>query len=259
MKRFMAVMTAAVSVFAGFLAQPAAAADRMVLTVFAAASLQAAMERAGALWTEANPHCEILYNFDSSGTLKTQIEEGAECDLFISAARKPMDALEEAGLIDRATRIDLLENKVVLAVPPENPAGIRYFRDLGTDRLSMIALGNSDVPAGTYAREILENAGLWDKLNGEKRISFASNVTEVALQVREGAVDCGIVYATDAATHGLTVVAGPPAGTLKTPVVYPAAVLSRSARGEEARDFLRYLQSPEARKIFISIGFTPAR
>ena len=259
MKKFTAVITLFFCVALGVSARPAAAQDKVTLTVFAAASMQATMEQIAALYTKANPDVEFLYNFDSSGTLKTQIEEGAECDLFISAAQKQMNALEKAGLIDAATRINLLENKVALVVPEGNPAGIHSYEDLGTDKLRAIALGNADVPVGAYSQEILTNMGLWDKLNAESRISFGSNVTEVALQVREGAVDCGIVYATDAATHRLAVVAEPPAGTLKTPVVYPAAVLARSARAAGARAFLDYLRSPEALEIFASVGFAPAK
>ena len=260
MKKFTAVMTLFLwSIAGGFSVRPAWAKDKVALTVFAAASMQATMEQIAACYTAANPDFEILYNFDSSGTLKTQIEEGAECDLFISAAQKQMNALEKAGLIDTATRVNLLENKVALVVPEGNPANIHSYEDLGTDKLRAIALGNADVPVGAYSQEILTNMGLWDKLNAESKITFGSNVTEVAMQVREGAVDCGIVYATDAATHKLTVVAEPPAGTLKTPVVYPAAVLAHSAHAAGARAFLDYLRSPEAREIFASVGFAPAK
>ena len=260
MKKFIAIITIFLWIAAGgFSARPVWAQDKVTLTVFAAASMQATMEQIAARYTEAKSDLKILYNFDSSGTLKTQIEEGAECDLFISAAKKQMNALEKAGLIDTATRVNLLENKVALVVPEGNPANIHSYEDLGTDKLRAIALGNADVPVGAYSQEILTNMGLWDKLNAESKITFGSNVTEVAMQVREGAVDCGIVYATDAATHKLTVVAEPPAGTLKTPVVYPAAVLAHSAHAAGARAFLNYLRSPEAREIFASVGFAPAK
>ena len=229
------------------------------LTVFAAASMQATMEKISGLYTQANPGVEIIYNFDSSGTLKTQIEEGAECDLFISAAQKQMNALEKSGYIDSSTRINLLENKVALVVPDDNPAKINSYDDLATKKLKLIALGNSDVPVGAYSQEILTNMGIWDELNDEHKISFGSNVTEVAMQVREGTVDCGIIYATDAATHKLTVIAEPPAGTLKTPVIYPAAVLANSKHHDEAKAFLDYLQTSDAREIFASVGFAPAK
>lgn len=228
------------------------------LTIFAAASLQSAAERITQIYT-SQTGTKFITNFDSSGTLKTQIMEGAECDIFISAAQKQMNALESEGLIDPSARVNLLENKIVLASSKINPAKIESFADLGTDKLTLIALGNSDVPAGAYAQEILTAMGLWDALNNAGKISFAGNVTEAALQVREGAADCGIIYATDAMTHGLKVIAFPPAGTLKTPVIYPAAVISRSANKDEAVKFLKFLQDSEARKIFESFGFTPAK
>ena len=235
------------------------AAFSEVITVFAAASMQASIEKISALYKQVNQDIEIICNFDSSGTLKTQIEEGAECDLFISAAQKQMNALDKAGLIDSSTRINLLENKVVLVVPEGNPAKIESFNDLAGEKLNLIALGNSDVPVGAYSQEILTNMGIWDKLNADKKISFASNVTEVAMQVRESVVDCGIIYATDAATHKLTVVAEPPAGTLKTPVIYPAAIIRGSKHESQAKKFLEFLQSSPAAEIFASIGFSLAK
>ena len=235
------------------------AAFSETLTIFAAASLQSAIERITTLYTTHNPGTHITCNFDSSGTLKTQIEEGAECDIFISAAQKQMNALESERLIDPSARVNLLENKIVLAATEINPAKIESFADLNTDKLTLIALGNSDVPAGMYAQEILTNMGLWDKLNHAGKISFAGNVTEVAMQIREGAADCGIIYATDAMTYGLKVIAFPPAMTLKTPVIYPAAVISRSSHKDEAGKFLKYLQDSESQKVFESVGFTSAK
>ena len=228
------------------------------LTIFAAASLQSAIERITQLYT-SRTDTEFITNFDSSGTLKTQIEEGAECDIFISAAQKQMNALENESLIDSSARVNLLENKIVLASSKINPAKIESFADLNMDKLTLIALGNSDVPAGMYAKEILTAMGLWDKLNHEGKVSFAGNVTEVSMQIREGAADCGIIYATDAMTHGLKVIAFPPAGTLKTPVIYPAAVISQSSHKDEAEKFLKYLQDSESQKIFESFGFTLAK
>lgn len=235
------------------------AAFSETLTVFAAASLHASLERISRLYMQKNPDTEIICNFDSSGTLRTQITEGAECDVFISAAQKQMNSLEQNGLIDKSTRINLLENKIVLVVPEGNPAKIFSFSDINSDRLTLIALGNSDVPVGAYSQEILTNMAMWDKLNREGKISFGSNVTEVAMQVREGTADCGIVYATDAAVHNLTVIAEPPQGTLKTPVIYPAALVSESKHVLTAKDFLKYLCESEAREIFSSFGFSPAK
>ena len=247
------------TIFSSFMCIPAQAAEKNILTVFAAASMQAAMEQIANIYTDLNPNIEILYNFDSSGTLKTQIEEGAECDLFISAAQKQMNALESKGLIKTESRINLLENKIALVVPEDNPAKIFSYDELGTDKLNLIAIGNSDVPVGAYSQEILTNMGIWEKLNNENKISFGSNVTEVAMQVREGAVDCGIVYATDAATHKLKVIAEVPAGTLKTPVIYPAAILKNSKNQIIADNFLEFLKSPKAGEIFASVGFVIAK
>lgn len=231
-----------------------------VLTVFAAASMQASMEKIADIYKKLNPNIEIIYNFDSSGTLKTQIEEGAECDLFISAAQKQMNYLENLGLINQSTRINLLENKIALVVPDGNPANINSYEDIKTDKLKIIALGNSDVPVGAYSQEILTNMGIWDKLISENKISFGSNVTEVAIQVKESAVDCGIIYATDAATHKLKIIAEPPTGTLKTPVIYPAAVIKNSKNESLAKNFLLFLKfSDKAKEIFESVGFFIAK
>lgn len=245
-----------IALFVAFVPMGEALAE--TLTVFAAASLQSSMEIISQLYTSRNSGTEIISSFESSGTLKTQIEEGAECDVFISAALKQMNALEAEGLIDKSSRTNLLTNEIVLAATTNN-SGIESFADLATDKLKLIALGNSDVPAGAYAQEILVNLGLWDKLNSEGKISFAGNVTEVAMQVLSGAVDCGIVYATDASVHGLKVIALSPAGSLKTQVVYPAAMLSSSQHKERARDFLKYLQGSEAQEIFASFGFSSAQ
>lgn len=245
-------------VIAAIAASPALAAQTRV-TVFAAASMQASLERIAKEYAATAPDVELTFSFDSSGTLKTQIEEGAECDLFISAARKQMDALEESGAIDRASRIDLLENKVVLAVPSDSNSNISSYEDIATDKVSKIALGNSDVPVGAYSEEILRAIGIWDELVASGKITFATNVTEIAMQVREGAVDCGIVYATDAATHGLEAVAVAPAGSLKSRVVYPAAVLARAPHADAARAFLAYLTSEPAALVFAEIGFSLAK
>ena len=232
---------------------PASAGE---LTVFAATSLQKALEELSSLYRKDSA-AELSFNFDSSGTLRTQILEGAPCDLFISAAQKQMNELEKAGMIDSASRLNLLQNSVVLAVPQDNPVRILSHGDLKSERLTLIALGNDDVPVGAYSREILSGLGLWDHLQDSHRISFGSNVTEVAIQVREGTADCGMVYSTDAAAHGLKVAEVFPASLLKKPVVYPAAVMKNSLHEGEAKRFLAFLCSPEAAQIFRKAGFMP--
>ena len=185
-----------------------AEAAEVTLNVFAAASMTETLTEIQELYKEVAPNVTLVFNFDSSGTLKTQIQEGADCDVFISAAQKQMNQLDKdadpevntEGLdyVLEGSRINLLENKVVLAVPDGNPKGIESFADLGTDKLSLLALGNEDVPVGQYSEEILTNLGILDQLEQENKITYGSNVKEVTTQVSEAAADAGIIYATDA-------------------------------------------------------------
>lgn len=236
------------------------------LTVFAAASMTETLTEIAGMYKEAAPNVTLTFNFDSSGTLKTQIQEGADCDIFISAAQKQMNQLdisadssvntEGLDFVLAGSRINLLENKVVLVVPEGNPAGITSFDDIAADKISMIALGNSDVPVGQYSQEILTNMGIWDAI--QSKVTFGSNVKEVTSAVSEAAVDCGIVYATDAYSAGLTVAAEAPADMLKTPVTYPAAVLNTSSNPEAAQAFLDYLKTDDAKAVFEKVGFLMA-
>ena len=221
------------------------------ITVFAAASLTESLNTIKENYEAEHPEVELIYNFDSSGTLQTQIEEGAVCDVFISAGQKQMDAIE--NLIDKDSRIDLLENTVVLVVPKDAQNAPSSFEELAN--VSAIALGNSDVPVGQYSEEILRNMGLWEQLNAEQKITFGSNVKEVTAQVAAEAVSCGIVYRTDAASEpDITVVAEAPADSY-SPAIYPAAVLANAVQPEEAQAFLDYLNTEEAMSVFSSVGF----
>ena len=217
------------------------------------------------MYKEVDPSVELVFNFDSSGTLKTQIQEGADCDIFISAAQKQMNQLDATqdteanpdGLdfIDHETRFNLVSNSVVLIAPEGNPKGLASFEDIGTDKVKLIALGNSDVPVGQYSEEIFTNMGIWDELNADGKITFGSNVKEVLAQVEEGAVDCGVVYSTDAATsEKVDVVATAPEGTHK-PIVYPAAVIKNAPNAEKANEFLAYLKTDICADVFESVGF----
>ena len=240
------------------------------VVVFAAASMEASLTEIAEQYKTVAPNVNLVFTFDSSGTLKTQIEEGAVCDLFISAAQKQMNQLDSAdttgtntaGLdfVYSDTRIDLVENKVVLAVPDDNPKDIQTFSDLGTDKLSLLCLGNDDVPVGAYSLEILDTLGIdIAQLESDGKVTYASNVTEVANQVKEGAVDCGIIYATDAYTYELTVVDQATAD-MCSQVIYPAAVM-KSSSGEAAQAaaqaFLDYLHTDEsAIAVLEGVGFT---
>ena len=233
--------------------------ESVEITVFAAASMTETMTAITDKYTADHPGVTIITNFGSSGTLKTQIEGGAECDIFISAAPKQMNELEEEGMINSETRFDLLENKVTLVVPEGNPKNINSFEDLikGLNEGNiLLAIGNEDVPVGQYTLKIFDYFGLdIASLEGAHVISYGKDVKEVTGQVGTASVDCGIIYATDAFSEGLTVVAS------ATPemcgqVIYPAALLSGSENAEAAKAFLEYLTSDEAAQIFESVGFT---
>ena len=240
-------------------------AETSTVTVFAAASMTETLNQIAEMYKEVDPSVELVFNFDSSGTLKTQIQEGADCDIFISAAQKQMnqlDATQDAeanpdGLdfIDPDTRFNLVSNSVVLITPSGNPEGLTSFDEVGTDKVKLIALGNSDVPVGQYSEEIFTNMGIWDELNADGKITFGSNVKEVLAQVEEGAVDCGVVYSTDAATSDkVDVVATAPEGTHK-PIVYPVAVLKNAPNAEKAKEFIDYLKTDECSQVFEAVGF----
>lgn len=243
------------------------AAQETELIVFAAASMTETLAEIQELYRQVAPHVTLVFNFDSSGTLKTQIEEGALCDVFISAAQKQMNQLdaskdEEANpqrldFVLEGSRINLLENKVVLVVPEGNPAGITSFEDLAGEGLTRICLGNDDVPVGQYSTEILNGMGILDRLEADGKITYGSNVKEVTTQVSEAAVDCGIIYATDAFSAGLTVV-DEAAPDMCRQVVYPAAVLKISENQEEAQAFLDYLGTPPCQAVFEKVGFAMA-
>lgn len=245
-----------------------AEAAEVTLNVFAAASMTETLTEIQEMYKEVAPNVTLVFNFDSSGTLKTQIQEGADCDVFISAAQKQMNQLDKdadpevntEGLdyVLEGTRINLLENKVVLAVPDGNPKGIESFADLGTDKLSLLALGNEDVPVGQYSEEILTNLGMLDQLERENKITYGSNVKEVTTQVSEAAADAGIIYATDAYSAGLSAVAQAD-DTMCKQVIYPAAVLNISENQDAAEAFLDYLKTDDCMKVFEEVGFTAVK
>lgn len=244
-------------------------ADPVELTVFAAASLTETLNQIAEDYKTVAPDVTLTFNFDSSGTLKTQIQEGAVCDLFISAGQKQMDQLDASAdasvntegldFVLEGSRIDLLENKVTLAVPEGNPKGIDSFDALAEHLEAgdiLLAMGNSDVPIGQYTQKILTWYGLDEAaLANAGCITYGTNVKEVTTQVSEGSVDAGIIYCTDAFSAGLTVVdeATP---EMCGQVIYPAAVLNTSEHQTEAQAFLDYLSTDDAMTVFESVGFS---
>ena len=240
------------------------------LIVFAAASMTETLTELKAVYEAEHPGVTIVYNFDSSGTLKTQIENGAECDVFISAAPKQMNQLDKAAdpavntagldFVLQGTRINLLENKVALAVPEGNPKGIDSYDALVQglkDGNLLLAMGNSDVPVGQYTQKIFAFYGLDEEALAKSGvITYGSNVKEVTTQVSEAAVDCGIIYATDAFSASLTVV-DTATKDMCGQVIYPAAVLNITKHEDIARDFLAFLISETADAVFQAVGFSP--
>lgn len=240
------------------------------LIVFAAASMQETLTEIGENYRVEHPNVTLTFHFDSSGTLKDQIQAGADCDLFISAGQKQMDQLDSAAsaevnaegldFVAQGTRFDLLENKVVLAVPKENPKDIHSYDDLKTALEAgdvLLAMGNSDVPVGQYTQLMFAYWGLDEEtLAASGVLTYGSNVKEVTTQVSEGTVDCGIIYGTDAFSAGLTVVDTATA-EMCGQVIYPAAVLNISQHPDEAQAFLNYVRSDAGGAVLESVGFTP--
>ena len=246
------------------------AAEPVEIVVFAAASMQESLNAAIEQYKAVAPEVTVVTTYDSSGTLLTQIKEGASCDLFISAAPKQINALDGSlkddadknpdGLdyIVEGSRIDLLENKVTLAVPEGNPAGIETFDQLAELLKNgdvALAIGNSDVPVGQYTAKIFTYYEI-DEAAVANKLTYGSNVKEVTTQVSEAAVDCGIIYGTDAFSAGLTVVDGATA-EMCGQVIYPAAVLNVGEQPEAAQAFLDYLCTDEALACFEAVGFAP--
>lgn len=245
-------------------------AESVDLVVFAAASMTETLTEIAEMYKEVAPNVNITYNFDSSGKLLTQISEGADCDLFISAAPQQMNAMDGSLIDDKDknpdgldlivtdSRIDLLENKVTLAVPEGNPKGVESFDQFAELLKSgdiMLAIGNSDVPVGQYTEKIFAYYGL-DEAALTDCLTYGNNVKEVTTQVSEASTDCGIIYATDAYSAGLTVVDSATA-EMCGQVIYPAAVL-KGEKEEAAQAFLDYLQTADAMEVFESVGFCPA-
>ena len=266
-KKILAALTAGV-LTTGLMAGNVFAADTEVqgdkelkgeVYAFIAASLSNSMEQIQKDFNKLYPNVTIYYSADSSGTLQTQIEEGARCDLFFSAADKQMDALTEEKLTKEDTVADLLENKVVLIKPVDGETKVTGFENV-TDAENM-ALAGEDVPVGQYSREIFTNLGIMDKVN-EMEINECKNVTDVLAAVSEGSNEIGVVYATDAASVAdkVEILAEAPADSLQTPVLYPVGLIEDKEASEDdtkaAEAFLDYVESDAAIKVFEDYGFT---
>ena len=250
-------------------ATEAPAAESVELVVFAAASMTETMNQIKELYEAANPNVTITYTFDSSGTLKTQIQEGAYCDLFISASPKQMNQLDISASTDvntegldfvlPDTRVNLLENKVVLCTAEGNPANINSYEELAAALKAgtvLLAIGNSDVPVGQYTQKIFTYFEV-DEAAVAGCLTYGTNVKEVTTAVAESTADCGIIYGTDAFSAGLSdSIVAEATADMCGQVIYPAAVLNISENQEAAAAFLEYLKTPEATAVFEAVGFT---
>lgn len=230
-------------------------ADRSInITLSAAVSLKDAMENIKTVYQGQNPHISLTLNLASSGSLRQQIERGAPVDVFISAAAKHTDLLQEKGLIIEETRRDLLKNTMVLIVPKNNPASINSFQDLSRGNYQQISIGEPEsVPAGKYAKEVLTNLGIFEKIKA--KIVYAKDVRQVLSYVATGNVDAGIVYRTDANIFDAAIVVETAAENTHSPVVYPIAAIEGTKNLEPAKDLINFLLGAEAKAVFEKYGF----
>jgi molybdate transport system substrate-binding protein len=231
--------------------------EKAELTILAAASLTDVCNELKTMYEREHSNVTLTFSYAGSGALQTQIEEGAPADLFISAAKKQMNALKEKNLMKEDTICNLLENKVVLIVPKDGKLELTSFEDVKKDTVTMIGIGEVEsVPAGQYAKKIFTNLGLWETV--EAKANFGTDVRTVLGWVETSAVSCGVVYATDAySTDLVKIVAEAPEGSCD-PVIYPAGVVASSKNMATAEAFLAFLKSDEAMKVFKDYGFVKA-
>lgn len=230
-------------------------AKPVTLTISAAASLKDAMGEIKTLYKKEKPNVTINYNFGASGALQEQIEQGASSDLFFSAATKQMSELQKKGLIIDNTKVNLLGNTVVLITKKDSILDISSFKDSADDKIKKIALGEpKTVPAGQYAEEIFTTLNILDKVKA--KAIYGSDVKQVLAWVESGNVDVGVVYGTDAkASKKIKVLSVASKSLYKTPVVYPVAVIKASKNVTVSKDFLKFLSSVKAKKVFVKYGF----
>lgn len=229
--------------------------EKTELTILAAASLTDVCNEIKERYEAEHQDVTLQFSYGASGALQTQIEEGAPADIFFSAAMKQMNALDEEELMDSDSIVALLENKVVLVVPAEGDSTLASFEEVATDKVTMIGLGEPDsVPVGQYSEEIFTSLGILEQV--KEKANYGSDVRTVLSWVESSAVDCGVVYATDAyTTKKVQIVAEAPEGSCKK-VIYPAGVTKESNNPEAAAAFLTYLQQEETGVLFESYGFT---
>lgn len=258
-KQLLAVLAAAVlgaSVLSGCSSQEKETSQKetTTLTISAAASLTDVSKDIAKKYKEKEPDVKLDFSYGSSGALQTQIEEGAETDIFMSAAQKQMDALSKKNLVNKKSRVNLLENKLVLIVPKDSKTSIKSFKDLAKSEVKKVALGEpKSVPVGQYSEGVFKNLGILDKI--KKKANYGSDVRQVLTWVESGEVDCGVVYMTDAKISDKVKVVCEAPKKAADAVIYPVAVLKDSKHSKEAQKFVDYLKTDEILKLFESYGF----
>ncbi|SFM06437.1 molybdate ABC transporter substrate-binding protein [Pelosinus propionicus] len=265
-KRLLSFLTAAILIIAAIATgcggekptTPATPPQKVELNVSAAVSLKDALAEIQKNFEALNPTVKLTYNLGASGALQKQIEQGAPADIFFSAAPKQMNDLEAKNLVNKATRKNLVENKLVVIVPKDSALVISKYEDLTKDEVQKISIGETaSVPAGQYAQEVLKKLGIWDKI--QSKAVLAKDVRTVLTYVETGNVEAGIVYKTDAASsEKVKIAATAPEGSHQ-PIVYPVAVLTGTKQEKAATDFLAYLSTPESKAIFEKYGFTMSK
>nr|WP_174783223.1 MULTISPECIES: molybdate ABC transporter substrate-binding protein [unclassified Dolichospermum] len=232
---------------------PVSAQSNNNLLISAAASLKEALEEIKPLYQQSKPNVNINYNFGSSGALQQQIEQGAPADIFISAAKKQVDALEQKGLLVPGTRNIIAKNRLVLVVP-KNAVGITSFYSLKDAKVKKVAIGEPrSVPAGQYAQQVLEKLKIWSEI--KSKLVFANNVRQVLASVESGNADAGLVYITDAKISDKVKVVVTADEKYHSPIIYPLAVVKRSKNVDAAKEFSQFLSSNQAKTVFKKYGF----
>lgn len=228
------------------------------INISAAVSLKDALEEIEKNYEAKNPNVKLIYNLGASGSLEQQIEQGAPADIFMSAAPKQMNDLEAKNLVNKSTRKNLVENKLVIIVPKASNLNISKYEDLTKEEVQKVSIGETAlVPAGQYAQEVLKKLGIWDKV--EAKTVLAKDVRTVLTYVETGNVEAGIVYRTDAlSSDKVKIVATAPEGSHQ-PIVYPVAILSGTKQQQAAEEFLTYLSTPECKAIFEKYGFSMSK
>ena len=234
-------------------ANPAEKEEPIVLTVSAAASLQNVLEEITKTFHKEHPQIEIKYNFGASGALAKQITQGAPVDLFLSASVDNYKELEDKNLISKGA--NLVSNKLVLITSNNSAFAIKDFSDLKDQEIEKVAMGTPTVvPAGTYAKQVLEHAQVWDDV--EKKVVYAKDVRQVLTYVETGNVEAGIVYKTDALISDKVKIVATADAQSHDRIIYPVGMIKNTNYPDETALFYDYLQSDSTKKLWIKYGFT---